>query len=588
MPVASVQCETAGPGKNVPPPAATRSDAIDGILTHSMLTRHARASNLGGALKRLVVAFVLLALAASLDAQQAPTRSVRNPHEIYREITVDPASVGQVKDHFLSFLEYQDMVMFHPRFGYYSSGRVSFSDDYQTFPIVLAPAFGNMIAEHVFQMWDGMRQSGALDDKSPFTIGEFGAGNGALAESILEYIDARSNDDQRWAAFARQAVYVCYDRSPALNELQKTRNTRFGARFDGRLADATNLTATIAPGSLKGVMLSNELPDAFSVHKVVLTTTDAPAVAYVAPSYPDASWQRIRTLIPAAMAAQVEAEDVATEKTFFRGAPSPEVYLTRHTFERLLETLNTHREYASVVSTLQFHEIYVPASSIPELAAHLRRYAPVYAEVLARDDLGIVSYINLGVERMIQGAGRILEAGYVITLDYGSSWNGILGNDGSRHLRTYGPAHRAASAQANVNESDSIDNIQTSDPYDSPTLNDLTTDVNFSLMDVEGRQAGLRTLFYGSQKALQSGTSISLDEVPERARRDNRVEQFRSWASDFRAPSVYKVMVQQKEGTDSRYRFPDNDPEPLQLGGTSLMAAQRELAAAIEKRLAGK
>ena len=288
------------------------------------------------------------------------------------------------------------------------------------------------------------------------------------------------------------------------------------------------------------------------------------------------------------MASQVEAEDVAIEKTFFRGVSSPEVYLTRHTFSALLETLIAHSDYESVVSALQFHEIYVPASSIPELAAHLRRYAPVYAEVLARDNQGIVTYINLGVEKMIQGAAQILEAGYVITIDYGSSWNGILGNDGSRHLRTYGPAHRAASAQANVIENDSIDNIQTSDPYDRPTLNDLTTDVNFSLLDVEGRQAGLRTLFYGSQKALQSGTSISLDEVPERARSDNRVEQFFSWASDFRAPSVYKVMIQQKEGTDSRYRFPDDDPEPLELSGAPLTPAQRELAAAIERRLAGQ
>jgi SAM-dependent MidA family methyltransferase len=189
---------------------------------------------------------------------------------------------------------------------------------------------------------------------------------------------------------------------------------------------------------------------------------------------------------------------------------------------------------------------------------------------------------------MIQGSAQILAAGYVITIDYGSSWNGILANDGAKHLRTYGPAHRAASAQENIIENDSIDDIQTSDPYDRPTLNDLTTDVNFSLLDVEGRQAGLRTLFYGSQKALQSGTSISLDEVPERARRDNQVEKFRSWASDFRAPSVFKVMVQQKAGTDSRYQFPDTDPEPLEPSGAPLTANQRELARAIEKRIAGK
>ena len=50
----------------------------------------------------------------------------------------------------------------------------------------------------------------------------------------------------------------------------------------------------------------------------------------------------------------------------------------------------------------------MPASNIPELAAHLRRYAPVYAEVVARDNEGIVTYINLGVEQMIQGSAQIL------------------------------------------------------------------------------------------------------------------------------------------------------------------------------------
>jgi len=539
-------------------------------------------------LTRIIIAFALIALTSSVDALQTNARRIRNAHEIYREITVDLESVGKVKDYFPAFREYQDLVMFHPKFGYYSSGRVSFTDDYQTFPIVLAPAFGNMIAEHLFQMWGGMRQSGALNDKEPFTIAEFGAGNGAMAESILDYLQAQAGRNPQWAAFARQAVYACYDRSPALNEVQKARNRRFGSRFEGRLADATDLTATIKPGSLKGVVLSNELPDAFSVHKVLLTTTDAPSVAYVAPSVPASSWRRIRALVSPALAADVEAGDAAIEKVFFKGVAAADVYLTRSTFSALLETLITHSEYTTVATALEFHEIYVPASNVPELAAHLRRYAPVYAEVVARHNEGIVTYINLGVEQMIQGSAQILRAGYVMTIDYGSSWNGILANDGSRHLRTYGPAHRAASAQANSIENDSTDNIQTSDPYDRPTLNDLTTDVNFSLLDVEGRQAGLRTLFYGSQKALQSGTSISLDQVPDRARRDNLADKFISWASDFRAASVYKVMIQQKEGTDGRYRFPDDDPEPLELSTVPLSPAQRELASAIEKRLAGR
>jgi SAM-dependent MidA family methyltransferase len=541
------------------------------------------------AVKRLVAVVVLLGMSGVLDAGQASSRRVRNAHEIYRELAIDPGSVGRVKDYFPAFHDYHDMIMFHPAFGYYASGRVSFSDDYQTFPIVLAPVFGHMIAEHLFQMWDGMRQAGALARNDTFTIGEFGAGDGALAESILEYIQAQANSKRAgWAEFATQAVYVCYDRSPALNRLQKKRNQRFGSRFDARVADATDLTATIKPGSLKGVVLSNELPDAFSVHKVILTTTGVPEVAFVAPSLSASSWRRIRPLVPSTLAGQVEAGDAAIERIFFRGAPSPDVHLTKSTFASLLAATVAGKDYESVVAALEFHEIYVPASTVPELAAHLRRYAKTYADVLARDNDGILTYVNLGVEKMIQGSARILAAGYVMTIDYGSAWDGILSNDGSQHLRTYGPAHRAASAEIGTFDNDSIDDVQTSDPYDRPTLNDLTTDVNFSLLDVEGREAGLRTLFYGSQKALQSGTPISLDDVPEQARHDDRVDQFLSWAEDFRAPGVFKVMIQQKGGTDGRYRFPDDDPEPLEPRGAALTPEQQKLAAAIEHRLSGR
>jgi SAM-dependent MidA family methyltransferase len=538
--------------------------------------------------RRLVAVLVLLGLSGVVDAGQASSRGVRNAHEIYRELAIDPGSVGRVKDFFPSFHDYHDMVMFHPKFGYYSSGRVSFSDDYQTYPIVLAPYFGQMIAEQLFRMWDGMRQSGTLAPTDTFTIGEFGAGDGALAESILEYIQTQAEGRPAWAEFARQAKYVCYDRSPALNRVQKARNERFGSRFDARVADATDLTATIKPGSLKGVVLSNELPDAFSVHKVMLTTTDAAQVAFVAPSLSASAWLRIRPLVPAALAAGVEAGDAAIERTFFRGVRSPDVYLTKSTFASLLEATVAGKDYESVVAALEFHEIYVPASTIPELAAHLRRYAKDYADVLARDNRGILTYVNLGVEKMIQGSAQILAAGYVLTIDYGSGWNGILSNDGTNHLRTYGPARRVANAGMDGMEDDSIDEIETSDPYDSPTLNDLTTDVNFSLLDVEGRQAGLRTLFFGSQKALQSGTSVSLDEVPEQARRDNRVNQYLAWARDFRAPAVFKVLIQQKDGTDSGYRFPDDKPEPLEPHGAALTPAQEQLAGAIERRLSGR
>jgi hypothetical protein len=105
-----------------------------------------------------------LAIAGALSTSLlAEDRQLVNAWDVRDEIKlapgVDPASV---KEYFPSFYDYLDTVLFHPTAGYYSSGRVNFSSDYQTFPIALYPSFGQMITEHMFQMWDGMRKAGTL------------------------------------------------------------------------------------------------------------------------------------------------------------------------------------------------------------------------------------------------------------------------------------------------------------------------------------------------------------------------------------------------------------------------------------------
>src|SRR5204863_7351570 len=128
------------------------------------------------------------------------------------------------------------------------------------------------------------RKAGTLGEKEQFTIAEFGPGDGAMAESILAYFEQKAKTDAKWRQFLDQVLYICYDRSPALNNIQRERNKRFGNHFAARVADATSPTATISPGSLKGVVLSNELPDAFSVHKLILSPNGTAEVAFVVPS----------------------------------------------------------------------------------------------------------------------------------------------------------------------------------------------------------------------------------------------------------------------------------------------------------------
>jgi SAM-dependent MidA family methyltransferase len=287
----------------------------------------------------------------------------------------------------------------------------------------------------------------------------------------------------------------------------------------------------------------------------------------------------------------VVAANEEIQSKFFTRKREETTFLSRAAFVAVMESLVAQKDYEKYVQPLEFHEVYVPARAIPELAGHLHRYAHLYAEELAKTNRGVVTYINLGEEKFVQGAGRILGAGYVLTIDYGANWDDIMTQDRA-HLRTYGPAHQAENDHVepfDVTTDSEPQERDTSDPYRGPTLNDITTDVNFSLMEAEGRLAGLSTAYYGRQKALATGTTISIDVIPsERRKNDELTREYQSWLKDFKNGDSFKLMVQQKANTDNTYKYPDTEPEPLSLNEKDLAPAQLAGVPTIEKALAGQ
>ena len=501
-------------------------------------------------------------LAADLAAVERGHRQLLNQREVGDEVAVAPGAEAAVKDFFFSFRDYQDLMLFHPKFGYYSSGAASFVGDWSTYPVVLAPYFGQMIAEQIFRMWGGMRRAGTLAAKEPFTIAEFGAGDGALAESILDYIGRQSEtaSDKLWHDFAGQAVYACYDRSPALSAVQRQRNASFGKRFEARVGDAAEPTATIAPGSLKGAVLSNEMLDNFSVHKIILSPGGSAEVAFVVPWLAPEVWRDIGERVPADVRELVAGENQAIQAKLSPGGSGTRIYLSRRAFIAILEWLAASPDFSSRAGAVGFSEIYVPAAAVPELAEHLRQYARPYAYELAKGGKGFVTYIGLGWATFMQGAGRILKAGYVITIDYGANWDGLTTFGPYGKLRTYGPGS----------------SVEKPDPYQWPTRNDITTDVNFSYLAQEGQLAGLSPVYYGYQRALQSATPVLLNALPpNRQLTAAKEKQFRSWAVYFRILHSFKLLVQQKENTDGSFVYPDHDPLPLQVDDRGFAPQQK-------------
>ena len=118
---------------------------------------------------------------------------------------------------------------------------------------------------------------------------------------------------------------------------------------------------------------------------------------------------------------------------------------------------------------------------------------------------------------------RILAAGYVLTIDYGTNWENLLAQDSVR-FRTYGPARREADRVASESGNAEADDRDASDPYIGPTLNDMTTDVNFSLLAAEGelhqdRVAGLAPGPGAGRRRVRRSRSWPASRPPRRRSR---------------------------------------------------------------------
>jgi SAM-dependent MidA family methyltransferase len=155
----------------------------------------------------------------------------------------------------IPFAEFMDLVLYHPREGYYFSPRerIGPEGDYYTSPHVHS-AFGQLLARQFHQMWE------ILGTPSPFTLVEMGGGKGLLGLDILDYC-------REWLPdFYRDLVYLLAEISRPEVEKQKVLLAPFLAPGKVQWMDPGELLN----GSrlFTGCLLSNELIDAFPVHRV--------------------------------------------------------------------------------------------------------------------------------------------------------------------------------------------------------------------------------------------------------------------------------------------------------------------------------
>jgi SAM-dependent MidA family methyltransferase len=200
----------------------------------------------------------------STTAEKAGAIPIGHP-DLVSEIISEIHSSGP-----MTFARFMELALYHPKFGYYTRAtepeeRIGWSGDYYT-SFDVHPIFAGTLARQIRQVDE------ELGSPDPFTVIEMGPGKGLLARDFLA---ACEKDSPRLFARLR---YVLIERSPVM--IAEQRQVLAPWLVYGNVSWLNGLNE-LADGSLTGVLLSNELVDAFPVHRI-RTVQGEPKELYVA------------------------------------------------------------------------------------------------------------------------------------------------------------------------------------------------------------------------------------------------------------------------------------------------------------------
>lgn len=155
----------------------------------------------------------------------------------------------------ITFARFMEMALYDPEEGYYTSAKdpIGWWGDYYTSPEV-HPLFGRLIAKQLIQMLHTVAAMG------PVTLIEMGAGKGLLSRDVLDGLK------QQDPALFDRIRYIIIERSPSMMARQQSMLLQKG--LDRKVVQYASLDET---RGVVGCLLSNELVDAFPVHRVIMT-----------------------------------------------------------------------------------------------------------------------------------------------------------------------------------------------------------------------------------------------------------------------------------------------------------------------------
>lgn len=158
----------------------------------------------------------------------------------------------------LPFHRFMELALYHPRFGYYQAPRerLGAAGDFVTAPEITS-LFGELLTLQIHQVWEAMGSPARLD------VVEAGPGSGRLAADIL-------TTAKKFPQFGEAVDYTLVEISPSFRSLQE--KTLDAAGVDpAAYCWVESVEEAAGCSGISGVILSNELIDAFPVHWLEMT-----------------------------------------------------------------------------------------------------------------------------------------------------------------------------------------------------------------------------------------------------------------------------------------------------------------------------
>jgi|GEM_PF-5219048 len=452
---------------------------------------------------------------------------------------------------FFTFDQYMDEALFNPKWGYYTSrpsiGSSRDGYDFSTYPESLSPVFGQMVGARIGDIYRNMREGGLISAGERFEILEFGAGNGTLARDILAYFAATK--DPGIQELYQNLRYTIGERSRKLRGIQEARLEPFKKKIRVEPADARD-PASFTRKGFKGVVISNELPDAFGTHKVRIGSGYLRDRSFeVCISIPTQNPAVIAATLPRELARKI----ISGSGDFGLPFHLDTAYISREDFLAAMEYLaEPGREGArqDFVKALRFKEAYIDGADFPEIAEYLSMNEAVINNRLSGRQGPFVVPVNTASAAYMRSVGALLNrrgnTGYAITIDYGGSGEHLLSGrlPPEKMIRCYGQT-----------------SIWDDNPYFLPGERDITADINFSYLNRIGESAGLKRIWYGPQGTLYMSGERYMNAAGDKDLR-GAAELTQEYAAKFTRfisrTGGFQVLVQSSDAipADKRYRYP--------------------------------